>query len=33
MSNHARFFLYRTPRPVTGPVLAWRVAFAWRAAA
>ena len=24
--------LYRALRPVAGPVLAWRVAFAWRAA-
>lgn len=25
--------LYRTLRPLVGPVLAWRLAFAWRAAA
>lgn len=25
--------LYRALRPLVGPVLAWRVAFAWRAGA
>ncbi len=25
--------LYRALRPLVGPVLAWRLAFAWRAAA
>jgi len=24
--------LYRALRPIAGPVLAWRMAFAWRAA-
>ncbi len=33
MSTPARLTLFRFLRPITGPVLAWRIAFAWRAAA
>lgn len=30
---HTRFTLYRTLRRIAGPVLAYRLSFAWRAAA
>lgn len=33
MSARTRLNLFRFLRPLTGPVLAWRIAFAWRAAA
>lgn len=33
MSARTRLNLFRFLRPVAGPVLAWRIAFAWRGAA
>jgi len=32
MSLHARLSLYRALRHITGPITAYRLAFAWRTA-